>query len=105
MARTIQIILTDDIDGSADAQPVSFGFAGNDYTIDLAPANLAKLEEALAPFIAKAERVGRRKGKRGAAVAKNDTSAIREWAAANGFEVSDRGRIPAAVLAAYEARK
>ncbi|MDR2281383.1 MAG: Lsr2 family protein, partial [Gordonia sp. (in: high G+C Gram-positive bacteria)] len=32
-----------------------------------------------------------------------NTRVIREWANANGFTVSDRGRIPADVLAAYEA--
>ncbi|WP_442973052.1 Lsr2 family DNA-binding protein [Rhodococcus sp. NBC_00294] len=31
------------------------------------------------------------------------TRAIREWANANGYEVSDRGRIPAAVVEAFDA--
>jgi len=36
--------------------------------------------------------------------AREETAAIREWANANGHEVSDRGRIPSAVLEAYESR-
>lgn len=32
-----------------------------------------------------------------------DTKAIREWARANGYDVSDRGRIPADVMDAYSA--
>ena len=32
------------------------------------------------------------------------TAAIREWAKANGHDVSDRGRIPSAVVAAYASR-
>jgi hypothetical protein len=34
---------------------------------------------------------------------KRDLGAIREWAAANGFEVSARGRVAATVIDAYEA--
>jgi hypothetical protein len=32
-----------------------------------------------------------------------NTKAIREWAQANGYDVSNRGRIPADVLQAYTA--
>ena len=55
MAREIRVILTDDIDGSADARAVEFSLDKAAYTIDLSEANIAKLEAALAPFIAKAE--------------------------------------------------
>jgi hypothetical protein len=34
---------------------------------------------------------------------KERTTAIREWARKNGHKVSERGRLSAAVLAAYEA--
>ena len=33
----------------------------------------------------------------------NDTSEVRAWARANGYEVNERGRIPAAIIDAYEA--
>jgi hypothetical protein len=108
VAREIRVILTDDIDGSADARAVEFSLDKAAYTIDLSEANIAKLESALAPFIAKAERVGRRKAasagrKAGARSPKGGLAEIREWARANGYEVSDRGRIPANVMEAYEA--
>ena len=32
-----------------------------------------------------------------------DTAAIREWARGEGMKVSDRGRVPGSVIAAYEA--
>ncbi|MGI9586985.1 MAG: Lsr2 family DNA-binding protein, partial [Dietzia maris] len=32
-----------------------------------------------------------------------DTKAIREWARSNGYEVSDRGRIPSDIMDAYAA--
>ena len=35
---------------------------------------------------------------------REETAAIREWADANGHEVSARGRIPSSVLEAYENR-
>ncbi|MFT3887883.1 MAG: Lsr2 family protein [Arachnia sp.] len=106
MAREIRVILTDDIDGSADARTVEFSLDKVAYTIDLSDANLTKLEDALAPFIAKAEKVGRKRpAARKAATrgAKAGLTEIREWARANGYEVSDRGRIPANVMEAYEA--
>ena len=106
MAREIRVILTDDIDGSADARAVEFSLDKAAYTIDLSEANIAKLEAALAPFIAKADRVGRRKpssAARKAARSQKGLAEIRDWARANGYEVSDRGRIPASVMEAYEA--
>ncbi|MBK7822600.1 MAG: Lsr2 family protein [Tessaracoccus sp.] len=106
MAREIRVILTDDIDGSADARAVEFSLDKAEYTIDLSDANVAKLEAALAPFIAKAERVGRRKassGRKAARSPKGGLAEIRTWARDNGYEVSDRGRIPANVMEAYEA--
>lgn len=44
---------------------------------------------------------GRRAAKK--AAASNDTGAIRTWARSNGYNVSERGRISADVLAAYQA--
>jgi hypothetical protein len=35
---------------------------------------------------------------------REQAAAVRDWARANGFEVSDRGRISSTVLAAYEKR-
>ena len=40
----------------------------------------------------------------GSVRSRGETAAIREWANANGLEVSTRGRISSAVLAAYENR-
>lgn len=103
MARTIQVILTDDIDGSAEAEPVTFALNGTEYTIDLSAANQEKLDEALKPYIAKAKRVSRRRKAKssGASASGVDTAAARKWALDNGYKVSDRGRIPGDVLNAY----
>ncbi|NHB85456.1 Lsr2 family protein [Tessaracoccus sp. HDW20] len=107
MAREIRVILTDDLDGTAATQTVEFSIAGNAYSIDLNDANVAKLEAALKPFIDNAEKVrGARQGgarRQPGRVTRGGTTAIRAWARENGHKVSDRGRIPAEVLAAYEA--
>ncbi len=52
MARTE--VITDDLDGTHDAQPVQFGWDGVTWEIDLAEANRKRLEEALQPFLEKA---------------------------------------------------
>lgn len=104
MARQINIELVDDIDGSPlgeDAQVINFAVNGTEYTIDLSPQNADKFFEALAPYIQNAQRVGRI-GRRGSAKGKtdksNDSSAVRDWARKNGYEVSDRGRIPKSIF-------
>ena len=56
MATKTSVIITDDLDGSADAQTVSFGFDGTNYEVDLGAKNRAKLEKALQPFVAAARR-------------------------------------------------
>jgi len=49
-----ETIITDDLDGSHNAEPVQFGWDGVTWEIDLAEANRKKLEEALKPFLDKA---------------------------------------------------
>ena len=51
MAR--QIAITDDMDGSPNAQTISYNFDGQDYEIDLSPENREKFRQALAPYLAK----------------------------------------------------
>jgi hypothetical protein len=47
-------VITDDLDGSHDAQPIQFGWDGVTWEIDLAEKNRKRLEEALQPFLEKA---------------------------------------------------
>jgi hypothetical protein len=122
MAERIIRQLIDDLDQSeiADGEggAVEFAFRGTVYKIDLSAANAAALEQALAPYIAAANRVSgppvrperptttstpRRGGRRTKSAApKRSTGDIRAWASENGHEVSARGRIPASVVEAYE---
>ncbi len=108
MARETIIKLTDDFDGSEAQETVKFGLRGTDYEIDLNAKNVAALEKALAKYVEAGHRVSTQRGRgRGGAARSNgssrmDIGAIRIWARDNGFEVSDRGRIPGEVRDAYE---
>ncbi|MDO4784476.1 MAG: Lsr2 family protein [Propionibacteriaceae bacterium] len=101
MALKITKVLVDDIDGSTATGTVSFTFNGVSYEIDLNDTHQGELAAALEPYTTRARRVG---GKRvGRKVAPSvPTTAIRAWAAENGYKVADRGRIPAEVVEAYQ---
>lgn len=104
MSQRTQVLYIDDIDGSAAEGTVRFGLAGTEYEIDLNKQHADQFAEALAPFIAAARKVsspGRRA--RGARAGRQDQSEVRAWARGHGLKVSDRGRIPAGVLAQYQA--
>lgn len=112
MAKKVITLLTDDLDGSKADRTVEFGLDGVTYTIDLSENNVGKLRQALDAFISAGSRVGRsgpesrRMGRRtnGAAPtrsSRDQNRAIREWAVKNGYEVSERGRIPASIVEAY----
>lgn len=103
MARKTIIQILDDFDGTENASTVSFGFEGKNYEIDLSDANKAKLAEALEPFIKVARTAGGRSASAAAKGGRKDLAAIREWANANGHAVSPKGRIPAAIVEAYDA--
>jgi hypothetical protein len=109
MAKKVQVSLIDDIDGSNAVETVGFALDGTSYEIDLSRANAKKLRDGLSNYVAHARRAGRVRasdGRRARGSARSDreqTQAIREWARRNGHKVSDRGRVPASVLEAYNA--
>ncbi len=105
MAQKVHIVLEDDLDGSEASETVSFGLDGKTYEIDLNDKNAAKLRDALAPYVAAARSTGGRRGGRKASSTNLGPSAreVRDWARSNGYDVPDRGRIPADVRAAFEA--
>lgn len=104
MAQKVQVVLVDDIDGGAADQTVTFSLDGVSYEIDLSTANAAALREAFARYVGAARKVGGRTRATGRKPGRSRASstAIRDWGRANGFEVSERGRISAELRAAYE---
>lgn len=105
MAQKTQIILVDDIDGSAATQTVTFALDGVTYEIDLNDDHAAALRETIEEWVPKARRSGGRRNVRRRAGSGNsaNTQKIREWARANGYDISDRGRIPSSIAQAYTA--
>jgi hypothetical protein len=106
MAQKVQVVLVDDIDGGTADETVTFALDGVGYEIDLTTANAARLRDALAPWVGSGRRVGgrARAARRGAGRSSGGRNTeIREWARSNGYKVSDRGRIPAEVKAAFDA--
>jgi hypothetical protein len=108
MAQQVQIILVDDIDGGDASETVSFALDGTAYEIDLNDTNAAALRDALAPYVGHARKAGgARRGRRGTtssgSAGKGSAGEVREWARANGYKVSDRGRVSSEVRAAYDA--
>ena len=106
MARKTQVILTDDVDGSEATQTVSFALDGVAYEIDLNDSHAEQLREQLGTWIASGRRIGGRRTAGARRTSGSDperTARIREWARENGHDISDRGRIAATVIEAYDA--
>lgn len=111
VAQTIVVQYVDDVDGSVgeDVSTVRFGLDGVQYEIDLCATNAERMRASLGEFVAAARRTGGRRTRSAAPLrsvgrSRAETAAIRTWAREGGYEVSDRGRISAAVLDAYDAR-
>jgi hypothetical protein len=114
MAKQVITVLTDDIDGGDADRTIEFGLDGVNYTIDLSEKNAGKLRKALDPYLSAGSRIGRTNGNgriaARASVApsrsnRDQNQAIRQWAGKNGYEVSERGRIPSSVVEAFHAKR
>ncbi len=105
MAQTVIVQLTDDLDGSEADETVRFGFRNVAYEVDLNAKHASDLEKAISKYLDAARKIGRtpRATTKRSSSAKSDAGSIREWAKANGFVVSDRGRVSAEIREAYEA--
>jgi nucleoid-associated protein Lsr2 len=107
MAQKIQTLFIDDIDGGAAEGTVRFGLDGTEYEIDLSARHTEELRKVLANYVAhgrKAPGTARRapRGRRSGAAAV-DTAKVREWAKGHGYDIKDRGRVPAKVVEKYQA--
>ena len=116
MASRTTVELVDDLDeGAVAEETVTFALDGVAYEIDLSHENAGKLRDDLAHWVEHARRTSPRRRTSGASAAAGSTSggrkaadrkhtaAVREWAQEHGYDVADRGRIPAAVVQAYDA--
>jgi hypothetical protein len=105
LARKIHVQLIDDLSGEDAQETVRFALDGVEYEIDLSAENAAELREAMERFVSGGRRVrgpsGSRRGRAGSS-GSEDTQMIREWAMANGYSPSSRGRISQDIKNAYD---
>ena len=86
-----------------------FSFDGRDYEMDLCTWHSDSFDETISRFAQYARKSPARARarapvvKRRTAAHRQHSASVRAWAKKIGIEVSDRGRIPAAVVARYEA--
>lgn len=118
---SIRTIKVDDLDETTEdgVDTVHFGLHGQEYAIDLSPANAQALESLLEDYVAAGTPVvhgngGSHQPRRGLRRARSNsdtastndgTADIRSWAAANGYPVGDRGRIKKEIRDAYHASR
>jgi hypothetical protein len=114
VAQKIQTLFIDDIDGSEAEGTVRFALDGAEYEIDLNAEHADELRKALSRYVDAARRSGgggntaRRParnggGSRRSAASGLNTNEVREWAKSQGFEVKDRGRVPAELVVRFKA--
>jgi hypothetical protein len=107
MAQKIQTLFIDDIDGSEADGTVRFALDGAEYEIDLSSKHNEELRSSLRSYIDHARKVsGARRGAPahpGRKASTVDTVAVRAWARENGYDIKDRGRVPADLVAKYRA--
>ena len=110
MAQKVHVSMVDDLTGDVADQTVPFSLDGVSYEIDLSDENASELRDVLAQYVSAARRVGGRKirlavgqsaGSAPSTSDREESQAIRKWAVANGYAVSDRGRISSEVREAY----
>lgn len=116
MARKELVQYIDDLDGTPikdeDVQVVRFSYKGKNYFLDLNEENARKFDEAMAPFIEKAQvdESAPAPARTRRAAANNPNAArqrernriIRQWAKDRGMAVADRGALPKSIIDEYE---
>ncbi len=82
-----------------------FSLDGRDYEIDLCAKHSGKFDEMIGRYAQHARKSSQRqaRAKRRTAAHRQHSAGVRAWAKEAGISVSDRGRIPADVVARYEA--
>jgi hypothetical protein len=109
VAQKVSVTYACDYDQKAipqgDHRVRRFSFDGRDYEIDLCAKHSEKFDEAISRYAQRARKSSGRPArvKRRTAAHRQHSASVRAWAKKTGIAVSDRGRIPADVVARYEA--
>jgi hypothetical protein len=113
MAQKVQVVLTCDLDEDEvpAVQTVTFGYDGYSYAFELCEQHLEEFNEQMHGYIASARLADGPRRRRASAASEGrprrsasepPSGDIRSWARGAGYEISDRGRIPADIRSAYE---
>jgi hypothetical protein len=116
MAQRTIVQLTDDLDGKpipdGKGETIRFSLDRTDYEIDLADRNAKALRDTFARYVSAARRTGagtrsggRSRARRAGTTRDYDPRAVRAWAESEGIQVSQRGRVPADLVARFQAAK
>jgi hypothetical protein len=109
MAQKVKVTVVCDLphEGEVEGQEtVAFSFDGTAYEVDVCSTHAKELRERVAPYIDHARKAsggGRRRRAR-TGPGRERSADIREWAKQHGYKVNERGRIPATIVAEYEAQ-
>ena len=108
MAQKTVVTITDDIDAAQGIETpadetIAFGYGGKQYEIDLSKENATTLRENLGFYAGYAREVGHTAPRRPRQRNRAHSGDVRAWAQAQGIVLSNRGRIPEAIVAQYEA--
>jgi hypothetical protein len=123
MARRETVVFSCDLhegDMTAEVTTVAFSVDGHQYEVDACEEHREKMQDAFAPYVGAARRVGGSSGTAGSGrrasrassrpaatsgsgADREEVQRIREWARENGHTVSERGRLSSSVLEAYRA--
>ncbi|MBV9445451.1 MAG: Lsr2 family protein [Streptosporangiaceae bacterium] len=109
MARKMQTLFIDDLDGSEADGTVRFGLDGAEYEIDLNTEHSQALRTALGRYASAARRSagpGRHPGATGDGPRRRTRASnaeIRDWARTQGIDIKERGRMPAEVIVRFHA--
>lgn len=101
--QRVDVRLEDDLTGGPADETVEFSIDGRAYEIDLNARHAADFRRQLARFLEHASLARQHRGSPVRTLASRERSRqIRVWAEQQGFEISERGRLPREVIQQYE---
>lgn len=110
MAEIQTTTIIDDLTGkpidSDEVFRIHFTIEGKDYRLDVNRAGADAFEEATGRFVEAATKITgatRTRASKPRTAGSGEQTKMREWSRANGYEVAERGRIPASIQEAYRA--
>jgi Lsr2 len=110
VAQRIETVFIDDLDGSEANTTIRFGLDGAEFEIDLNTAHADEFRKTAEQYMEAgrkvsggARRTARSSARRGAASSGPSSSEVRDWAKGHGYDVKERGRIPAELVVKFQA--